>query len=97
MQAAQPYIFNLCPTLTMVRAGQGGFWVSCRGRTFTVGELEKLMGVKGMTRPHNCNDRQWTRMLGNGIAVPVLEMILIQLLPYAKLIQPKKKVLNIDY
>ena len=78
---------NMVPCLTAARAGQGGHWVTSRGRRLTSGEMQALMGMM----PDQLNTSmvrvsRFHHMLGNAVAVNVLERIFVKLLPVAGIV-----------
>ena len=78
---------NMVPCLTAARAGQGGHWVTSRGRRLTSREMQALMGIV----PDKLNTSmvkvgRFHRMLGNAMAVNVLERIFVRLLPAAGIV-----------
>jgi hypothetical protein len=78
---------NMVPCLTAARAGQGGHWVTSRGRRLTSREMQALMGIV----PDKLNTSmvkvgRFHRMLGNAMAVNVLERIFARLLPAAGIV-----------
>ena len=77
-------MFDKSPCLTSSRAAEGGFWVSCRGRRFTKAEMLKLQGISmKLKQPDSVSDRQWGRIVGNGIPIPMMSRVLSKLLPFA--------------
>jgi len=75
------------PCLTAARAGQGGHWVTSRGRRLTSGEMQALMGLMpGQLNTSMVKVGQFHRMLGNAMAVNVLERIFVKLLPAAGIV-----------
>ena len=76
------YMVERVPCLTATRASNGGHWVTSRGRRLTTPEMQAIMGIQP-ARLHQAgtSDRRFHRMLGNAIAVNVLERIFVQLLP----------------
>ena len=86
-------MFNCSPCLTRSRAGAGGHWVTCRGRRFTISEMQRLMGIGlqapdgsrvQIEQPQEVSDRQWAMLLGNAIPVPILQRLLARLMTFAK-------------
>ena len=66
-------------TLTRTRGGQGGFWLSSRGRKMSITELMRVTGIE----PKEMKDwrdvvpeRELGRMLGNSIPVPMIQAVL---------------------
>ena len=71
-------MLNCSPCITRSRAA--GFWVSNRGRRFSLQELMHLQGVDSSLRVVVL-EMQFRRLLGNSMSVNVLERILCTLLP----------------
>ena len=66
---------NIAKTLTRTRGGQGGPWLTTRGRRTTSNELMRIMGFKSNEIPWKAaglSKRQLGLMLGNAVPVPVL-------------------------
>lgn len=76
------WMLDMSPCLTRHRCGIGGHWVTSRGRRLSTGEQLRLMGFKrSIMKVDSVTDRQLRLMIGNSCAVPVLERILLRLLP----------------
>ena len=71
---------NIANTLTRTRGGQGGPWISSRGRRTSVSELIKIQGFK-------CTELPWVKaglsapkivgmLLGNSVPVPMIGSVL---------------------
>ena len=70
---------NIANTLTRTRGGQGGPWISTRGRRTSVSELIKIQGFK-------CTELPWVKaglsaskigmLLGNSVPVPMIGSVL---------------------
>lgn len=80
---ASPKFFTMgideAKTLTRSRGMSGGPWISSRGRRCSVNELLKLQGFKASDVPWQAagvTEAQIGGMIGNSVAVPVLEAIL---------------------
>ena len=79
------------PCLTRTRSANGGHWLSQRGRRQSIPERERLMGFNlkpphGDTAPRllwpsTISDREKGALIGNSIALPILQRILARNLP----------------
>ena len=70
---------NEAKTLTRSRGMSGGPWISSRGRRCSVNELLKLQGFKASDVPWQAagvSESQIGGMIGNSVAVPVMEAVL---------------------
>ncbi len=87
---------GISPCLTASRAACGGHWLLCRGRRMTTQEMQRFQGISvdppnkigkavQVARPSNISDRQWGRIIGNAIPLPLLQRILCCALPAAGL------------
>ena len=77
---------NMSPCLTRTRGGMGGFWVTCRGRRFTVNEMLRLQGVSPrLLNLSVVSSRQMGLLCGNAMSCNVLERILFRALPAVSL------------
>jgi hypothetical protein len=82
-------MLNKSPCLTRARASSSGHWLTTRGRRMTRAEMLRLFAI----RPSRLNFgklsfRKAGGMIGNAIAVNVLERIFCRLLPAAGLVPP---------
>lgn len=79
------------PCLTRSRSANGGHWLSQRGRRQSIPERERLMGFNlkpphggvapRLRRPSGVSEREWGALIGNSIAVPILQRIFARNLP----------------
>lgn len=81
------FMLNKSPCLTRSRACSSGHWLTTRGRRMTRSEMLRLFAIK----PSRINfgkvsSRKAGAMIGNAIAVNVLERIFCTLLPAAGLV-----------
>ena len=86
------YGVNIAKTLTKTRGGQGGPWISSRGRRTTTTELMKIQGFEdGEIRWEEAglSAREVGKLLGNAVAVPVLGCILQEALYCAGIVDKK--------
>ena len=85
---------NIAKTLTRTRGGQGGPWLSSRGRRTTSNELMRIMGFKINEIPWKAAGLSKTQlglMLGNAVPVPVLGCILQEAMYSAGLVYDKPR------
>ena len=76
-------MYDKSPCLTCSRARSGGYWVSSRGRRFTMAEMLRLQGVEmNLQQPDTVTDNQFGQIVGNGIPVPMLSCLLSELLQF---------------
>ena len=81
------YMVNKIPCLTRSRTAQKGYWCSTRGRVLTLHELLRLQGFRpSRVLPTTVIERHMREMVGNSMAINVLERILVHLLPAAGLV-----------
>ena len=81
------FMLNRGPCLTKARSSSGGHWLSTRGRRMTRAEMLRLFAIKPARLNFNMvSDRKAGSMIGNAIAVNVLERIFCRLLPAAGLV-----------
>ncbi len=87
--ASKPnWMYNRSPCLTKSR--KYGFWVTCRGRFQSIQERLRLMGLSPQRVDLSAvSEGQLGGMIGNSMAVNVLERILIRALPAVGLAEPK--------
>ena len=79
------------PCLARTRSANGGHWLSQRGRRQSIPERDRLMGINRepprgdvaprLLGPSTVSDRERGALVGNSIAVPVLQRILARNLP----------------
>ena len=79
------------PCLTRTRSANGGHWLSQRGCRQSIPERERLMGFNlkpphgdaapRLLWPSTISDREKGALIGNSIAVPILQRILARNLP----------------
>ena len=85
--------YNEIKCLTRTRGGQGGPWISSRGRRTTLAELFRLQGFNPddfkLIDRASVSASQMGCMLGNTMSLPVLKAVLIQGLWAAGLITRK--------
>ena len=82
------YNVGYSPCLTASRASNGGHWVVCRQRRFTLREMVRLMGVRPervSAWERQISSRQMGHIVGNAVPVPLLEAVLRPLLRAAGL------------
>ena len=81
------HMVDRVPCLTATRASNGGHWVTSRGRRMYQDEMQTIMGITpGRLSSDGVSDRQFQHMLGNAMAVNVLERIFVRLLPAVGLV-----------
>ena len=85
------FMDGIVPCLTRSRCGKESHWVFCRGRRLNLAEMLRLTGV----RPADINlsatsHTQLGKMIGNSMSVPVLERLLLRLLPAVGLMSAEK-------
>ena len=78
---------DVVPCLTRGRSGAEGHWVMNRGRRLRLQEISRLMGIpfSQLVFSKKLSHNQMGKLLGNGMAVPVLERIFRVLLSSAGL------------
>lgn len=66
---------NQCPALTANRMGERAYWITNRGRYLNKSEALRLQGMKDLRVPQGVSERQFLRMIGNAMCVPVLSFV----------------------
>lgn len=80
--SALHYMEGVSPCITASRGSSGSHWVVCRARRLNLVETEKLFGFRCPpkaivpVRPPTVSDRQWGKMLGNSIPLPLVGRVL---------------------
>jgi hypothetical protein len=81
------FMLNRSPCLTKARSSSGGHWLTTRGRRMSRAEMLRLFAIKPARLNFNMvSSRKAGGMIGNAIAVNVLERIFCRLLPAAGLV-----------
>ena len=82
-------MINMSPCLTRARASSSGHWVSTRGRRMTRNEMLRLFAIRPLRLDfRDVPKRSVGAMIGNAMAVNVLERLLCRVLLASQIVLP---------